>query len=121
MSLLYRTTLKEISISTLFDSISKRKLRTSTLTLITLRFFLNSELGRSLSIREITGGTRPALDYKALNSLKIILPPIKVQNEIVGEVKQCLTKVEELRQEADAIVEEAKREVERVMLEGMSG
>ena len=57
--------------------------------------FFNSELGRSLSIREVTGGTRPALDYKALKSLKVILPPIEVQNEIVAEVKKRLTKAQE--------------------------
>ena len=82
--------------------------------------FLNSELGRSLAIREVTGGTRPALDYKALKALKVILPPIEVQNEIVTEVKQRLTKAQELRQEADAIMEEAKREAEQVLLEGAS-
>ena len=38
--------------------------------------FLNSPPGRFLAIREVTGGTRPALDYKALKSLKIILPPL---------------------------------------------
>ena len=79
--------------------------------------FLNSELGRFLAIREVTGGTRPALDYKALKSLKVILPPIEVQNEIVAEAKQRFTNAKELRQEADAIVESAKREVEQILLE----
>ena len=78
--------------------------------------FLNSELGKSLSIREVTGGTRPALDYKALKSLKIILPPIELQNEIVAEIKNCLAKVAELTREADAIVEQAKERVERILL-----
>ena len=82
--------------------------------------FFNSELGRFLAIREVTGGTRPALDYKALKSLKVILPPIEVQNEIVAEVKKRLTKAQELRQEADAIVEIAKKEAEQVLLEGAS-
>ena len=82
--------------------------------------FFNSELGRFLAIREVTGGTRPALDYKALKSLKVILPPIEVQNEIVAEVKQRFTKAEVLRQEADAIIEKAKKETERIMLEGVS-
>ncbi len=78
--------------------------------------FLNSQLGKSLAIREVTGGTRPALDYKALKSLKIILPPIELQNEIVTEIKNCLTKVSELRREADAVVEQAKERVERILL-----
>ena len=78
--------------------------------------FLNSELGKSLSIREVTGGTRPALDYKALRSLPIILPPIEIQNGIVTEIKNLLTKVAELRQEADIIVDQAKERVERILL-----
>ena len=78
--------------------------------------FLNSELGNSLAIREVTGGTRPALDYKALKSLKIILPPIEIQNEIVTEIKNCFTKVSELRRKADAVVEQAKERVERILL-----
>ena len=80
--------------------------------------FFNSEVGRTLSIREMTGGTRPALDYKALNSLKVILPPIEVQNKIVAEVKKRLTKVEKLRREADTILERAEKETKRVILEG---
>lgn len=78
--------------------------------------FLNSELGKSLSIREVTGGTRPALDYKALKSLKIILPSIELQNEIVAEIKNRLAKVAELTREADAIVEQAKERVAQILL-----
>ncbi|MYK17478.1 hypothetical protein F4055_04810, partial [Candidatus Poribacteria bacterium] len=79
--------------------------------------FLNSELGKSLSIREVTGGTRPALDYKALKSLKVILPPIDIQNEIVVEIKNRLAKVTELKHEANKVVEAAKERVERMLLQ----
>ena len=79
--------------------------------------FLNSELGKSLAIREVTGGTRPALDYKSLKSLSIILPPLEIQNEIVTEAKNRLAKVAELRREADAAVEAAKERVERILLQ----
>ena len=78
--------------------------------------FLNSELGRSLSIREVTGGTRPALDYTAIKSLKIILPPIEIQNEIAAEINNRLVKVAEFRSEANSIVEQAKERVERMLL-----
>ena len=69
-----------------------------------------------MAIREVTGGTRPALDYKALKSLQIILPSIEIQDKIVTEIKNRLEKVEELRREADAIVEQAKERVERILL-----
>lgn len=78
--------------------------------------FLNSKLGKSLAIREVTGGTRPALDYKALKSLKIVLPPIEIQNEIVTEAKNRLAKAAELRREVDAIVEAAKEETVDILL-----
>ena len=78
--------------------------------------FLNSELGKSLSIREVTGGTRPALDYKALKSLPIILPSIEIQNEIVREVKDRFVKIAELGREADTIVDQAKERIERILL-----
>ena len=80
--------------------------------------FLNSELGKSLATREVTGGTRPALDYKALKSLKVILPPVEVQNEIVTEVKQRLTDAKELRQEAAKEWEAAKVQFEKQLLSG---
>ena len=80
--------------------------------------FLNSELGRSLAIREVTGGTRPALDYKALKAIKIVLPPFEVQNEIVAGVKQRLTKERELRQEALKEWETAKTQFEEQLLSG---
>ncbi|WP_270966759.1 restriction endonuclease subunit S [Campylobacter upsaliensis] len=37
-----------------------------------LATFLNTNIGEKLSIRRATGGTRPALDYKALKSIPII-------------------------------------------------
>ena len=67
--------------------------------------FLNSTLGRSLSIREATGGTRPALDYKALYSLKVILPPPSIQNRIVSLMQSAYTAKKQKDQEADAILD----------------
>ena len=69
-----------------------------------------------MAIREVTGGTRPALDYKALKSLQIILPSIEIQDKIVTEIKNRLAKVAELRREADAAVKQAKERVERILL-----
>ena len=94
----------------------KGKIKNTTINPSYIAAFLNSELGKSLSMREVTGGTRPALDYKALKSLPIILPAIEIQNEIVTEIKNRLAKVEELRREADPVVEAAKERVERILL-----
>ena len=94
----------------------KERITNTTINSSYVAAFLNSELGKSLAIREVTGGTRPALDYKALKSLQIILPSIEIQDKIVTEIKNRLEKVEELRREADAIVEQAKERVERILL-----
>lgn len=67
--------------------------------------FLNSTLGRSLSIREITGGTRPALDYKALRSVKVILPALNIQNDIIEIMQSVYAAKKQKDQEADAILD----------------
>ena len=67
--------------------------------------FFNSKLGRSLSIREVTGGTRPALDYKALKSLKIILPSPDLQNHIVEIMQSAYAQKRQKDQEADTLLD----------------
>ena len=67
--------------------------------------FLNSPFGRSLAVREVTGGTRPALDYKALKSLKIILPPPAIQNHIVEIMQSAYTQKRQKEQEAEALLD----------------
>ena len=67
--------------------------------------FLNLVLGQSLAIREITGGTRPALDYKALYSLRIILPPTNIQNHISSIMRSAYAQKKQKEQEADALLD----------------
>ena len=56
------------------------------------------------------------INSKEFQSLEIPLPPLDVQNRIVNEVNKSLAHVVEIRQEADAIVEAAKDEVEQILL-----
>ena len=67
--------------------------------------YLNSNLGKSLAIREVTGGTRPALDYQALKSLKIVLPPLEIQNHILQITKSAYARKKQKEQEADALLD----------------
>ena len=69
----------------------------------------------------ITGGVIPKLTKEAFESISIPMPSFEIQEKIADEAMRQRSKAMKLRQEADAIVEEAKREVERVMLEGVSG
>ena len=67
--------------------------------------FLNLSLGQSLALREVTGGTRPALDYKALYSLKTILPPTNIQNHIVSIMRSAYAQKKQKEHEADALLD----------------
>ncbi len=66
---------------------------------------LNLPLGQSLALREVTGGTRPALDYKALYSLKTILPPTNIQNHIVSIMRSAYAEKKQKEEEADAFLD----------------
>ena len=67
--------------------------------------FLNLSLGQSLALREVTGGTRPALDYKALYSLRIILPPTNIQNHIVSIMRSAYDRKKQKEQESNALLD----------------
>ena len=48
-------------------------------------------------------------------------PPIEKQTQIANHIAEIHTQAKQLQQEANAIVKAAKKEVERVLLEGVSG
>ena len=56
------------------------------------------------------------INSKEFQSLEIPLPPLDVQNSMVKEVNKRLAHVAEIRQEGDAIVEQAKGKVEQTLL-----
>ncbi len=60
---------------------------------------------------------QPNVNSKEFQSLEIPLPSLDVQNQIVAEVGKRLARVAELRQEADAVVEQAKERVEQILLQ----
>jgi len=56
-----------------------------------LSMFLNSKLGKIQSDRFVTGSTRPALDYEAVRSIKILFPKSHAkQEQIVKETEKYL-------------------------------
>lgn len=78
--------------------------------------FLNTSLSRLLAVRKATGGTRPALDYKALKSLIVIFPPLEIQNRISDEVKSKFKQIKHLKKEAIEVLDKAKNQVEKMIL-----
>jgi restriction endonuclease S subunit len=74
--------------------------------------FFNTILGRSLSLRGVSGGTRIALDYEAIKSIRIPLPPLTIQERIANGVQKKREKSKQLSEQAKELLEKAKREVE---------
>ena len=81
-----------------------------------LAAYLNSSIGLNLSNRSVTGGTRIALDYEAVRSLEVPLPPIDIQENIVNEVEKRRMNTQKLRQEAETEWETAKTRFEQKLL-----
>ena len=59
-----------------------------------LAAFLNSSLCRPQVDRTATGSSRPALDYRSVRQLRILVPPLAEQDAII---KKVTAKVEDLR------------------------
>jgi len=78
--------------------------------------FFNTKIGRELSFRSTTGGTRPALDYDALKKLVVPLPSVEKQEKIIAGVNTIYKKVKRLRQEAESTVAGAQKEIEQMIL-----
>ena len=82
---------------------------------------LKSQLGQNQIDRLTSGGVQPTITKRDILSIEIPLPSLDIQNEIVQEAMRCRSKAAKLRQGAETIVEGAQREVERILLEGVSG
>jgi len=78
--------------------------------------FLNTSFGNILSFRETTGGTRPALDYRALQSLRVPLPPSEIQSRISDETKRRIIESARLKGTAVQVLDETKQQVEALLL-----
>jgi restriction endonuclease S subunit len=78
--------------------------------------YLNSSFGLSLTNRYVTGGTRIALDYGAIRSLLIPIPPVDLQKRIIEELQRRKEEAHGLREEAETEWEAAKRWFEEQLL-----
>ena len=81
-----------------------------------LATFINLNSVEKIASKRATGGTRPALDYPALFSLPIVTPPSKKQKEIAAHIQAIRDQAKQLRAEAAAGLEQAKQEVEAMIL-----
>lgn len=65
----------------------------------------------------MTGALYPALNAEQLGNIKIPLPPIEIQNEIVNHINQIKSQIKELRSKAAELRESAKTDFERSVFE----
>lgn len=86
-----------------------------------LKEFLFMALRTPLSLEQMaircSGGNYPAIIESELKRIMIPIPPLKVQKEIIETVSKMRNKAEQLKKDSDALYEEAKQEVEKLIFE----
>ena len=66
--------------------------------------FFNTDFGRKISLRSVTGGTRPALDYEALGSFVVPLPSFLTQQEIIEKIQKVYADNQKKEQKIGSIL-----------------
>lgn len=66
--------------------------------------WLNCPIGTELSNRPASGGTRPALDFQAIRRIRVPLPPIGVQDELIALMDAARAERKAKLAEADALL-----------------
>jgi restriction endonuclease S subunit len=78
--------------------------------------WLNTKLQKLFIEREKIGAIQGNITIGTIESFKIPLPPLSVQNKIADEVKRKMQKAESLQKEAKEELKKAKLEVEKIIL-----
>ena len=106
----------EIRNTVLGSDIFKVELDTESIHPRYLETFFRSQIGQTLIFQLNSGSIIPRLDQPAVKSLNVVVPPFDIQEKIADEAMRRRSEAAKLRQEADAIVEQAKERVERILL-----
>ena len=80
--------------------------------------FLSSDLGQRLIERQISGGFQKGITRKSIGEIKVVVPPIKIQEKIAESISKIREEVKELRRGTDKAFSKAKGKVERMILRG---
>jgi restriction endonuclease S subunit len=81
-----------------------------------LAAIINSSIVEFQAKHRTTGTTRIALDYSAVKSLLIPVPPMETQKSLTEAIAYRRSEAKRLRTEAETIVAEAKAHMERMIL-----
>ena len=82
-----------------------------------ISYWFNTNIFLSLAKRASSLATILYLNNDNLKSLPIPIPPLQKQNEIATHISQIRNKANTLKQEGKEILEQAKQEVEQMILE----
>ncbi len=78
--------------------------------------FLRSQIIVLQTKHLMSGNTLPRLQTEDIENLLIPLPPLEIQNEIAAHIQNVREKAKRLETQAKAEIEQAKTEVERIIL-----
>ena len=78
---------------------------------------LRNKICQNQIFRNNNGGIIPEIQQNALKSIKILLPSLEKQQEIVNHITSIRQQAKALQEEGKAILEQAKRAVEAMILE----
>jgi restriction endonuclease S subunit len=81
-----------------------------------LSAYMNSSLAKFQSQRAVKGVGVPDWHLENIRRTEIALPPLEIQNEIAAHIQSVREKAKRLETEATAEIEQAKTEVERMIL-----
>ena len=81
-----------------------------------ISYWFNTNIFLSLAKRASSVATILYLNNDNLKSLPIPIPPLQKQNEIATHISQIRNKANTLKQEGKEILEQAKQEVEQMIL-----
>ena len=77
---------------------------------------LNTKVYQQIILRNSVGGAQPNISEKDIIKIKIPVPPIEIQTEIANQIQSIRNRAKTLQQEATAILQQAKLQVEQMIL-----
>lgn len=102
--------------SILSSHIFKVSLKTEVVNSNYLQEYLRSSLGQFQFFRNNNGGVIPEINQNALKSIILVIPPLGKQNEIAQHIQSIREQAKQLQNDAKAVLEQAKKEVELMIL-----
>lgn len=93
-----------------------RKLKTNEVSKEYLFYILRTQICLKQMLQRSSGGSYPAITGEELKKLYIPIPTMKIQQEIIKDIKTFVNKAEELKGEARIELDNAKKEIEALIL-----